>query len=118
MTTTIFICLLLLASLSCFLTWRIYYIQKSLELILAAENDQTEINKMHTQDIAKIDVALINLINVPHITNELDPGYAKSWHGKVPFKMDSVFVGSEIKIADYIYKIDEIDGDMISIHRD
>lgn len=135
MTTIILICLILLASLSCFLSWKIYFMQKdisnknqeldehieitnsSINDIYKILNEQREYNKSIGKWNAQVDVALIRLIDVPYLTNELDPGYAKTWSGIVPYPLNKIFIGSEIKINDYVYKIDEIEDNRISISR-
>lgn len=80
-------------------------------------NEQREYNKSIGKWNAQVDVALIRLIDVPYLTNELDPGYAKTWSGIVPYPLNKIFIGSEIKINDYVYKIDEIEDNRISISR-
>lgn len=78
--------------------------------------EQKELNKYFTQNQSKTDIALINLIDIPFITNELDPGYPKEWDGKIPYAMNEAFIGSEIK-AKYFYTIDSIKEDWIKISR-
>lgn len=96
--------------LTCIVGYIAYKLERSIK-------DQKEINKEKTMLLAKIDVALINLVDVPYLTNELDPGYAKNWSGKVPYKIPELFKDSEIKINDYIYTINKIEDDYISISR-
>lgn len=75
-----------------------------------------EFNKLTTQNQAKTDITLINLVDVPFLFNELDPGYAKEWDGEVPYKIPEEFKGSEIKIK-YFYTIDDIKDKWIKISR-
>lgn len=82
------------------------------------KKEQSEFNKLYQQQLGKIDVALINLIDVPFIENELAPGYQKEWNGEVPYKITDIFVGAELKMSnEYVYSIDKIDGKSISISR-
>ena len=75
-----------------------------------------EFDKLTTQNQAKTDITLINLVDVPFLFNELDPGYAKEWTGEVPYKIPEEFKGSEIKVK-YIYTIDDIRDKHIKISR-
>lgn len=77
---------------------------------------QKEVNKLFTKWQSNIDVTLVNLIDVPYIDNELDPGYPKEWEGEVPFPINEMFEGSEIKVK-YLYKIDKIEGNTVKLSR-
>lgn len=79
-------------------------------------SELSEFDKLTTQNQAKTDITLINLVDVPFLFNELDPGYAKEWDGEVPYKIPSEFKGSEIKIK-YFYTIDDIKDKWIKISR-
>lgn len=82
------------------------------------KKEQSEFNKLYQQQLGQIDVALINLIDVPFIENELAPGYAKEWNGEVPYNINELFVGAELKMSNgYVYTIDKIDGKFVSISR-
>ena len=82
------------------------------------KKEQSEFNKLYQQQLGQMDVALINLIDVPFIENELSPGYAKEWTGEVPYKITDIFTGAELKMSNgYVYSIDKIDGKSISISR-
>ena len=75
-----------------------------------------EFDKLTTQNQAKTDITLINLVDVPYLFNELDPGYPKEWDGTLPFEIPEEFKGSEIKVK-YLYTIDAIDGKWVKISR-
>lgn len=75
-----------------------------------------EFDKLTTQNEAKYDITLINLVDVPFLQNELDPGYPKEWEGDVPYKISELFIGSEIKVK-YLYTIDDIKDKWIKISR-
>lgn len=77
---------------------------------------QKEVNKLFTQWQSNIDITLVNLIDVPYIDNELDPGYPKEWEGEVPYPINEVFEGSEIKVK-YLYKIDKVDKNRVKLSR-
>lgn len=77
---------------------------------------QKEVNKLFTKWQSNIDITLINLIDVPYIDNELDPGYPKEWEGEVPYPINEVFEGSEIKVK-YLYKIDKVDKNRVKLSR-
>lgn len=91
-------------------------VQDSIAKLQESITEQKELNKYFTQNQSKTDIALINLIDIPFITNELDPGYPKEWDGKVPYQMNEAFIGSEIK-AKYFYTIDSIKDDWVKISR-
>lgn len=95
---------------------RIVEHKESIAKLQESITEQKELNKYFTQNQSKTDIALINLIDIPFITNELDPGYPKEWDGKVPYQMNEAFIGSEIK-AKYFYTIDSIKDDWIKISR-
>ena len=80
------------------------------------KDEQKELNKFFTQHQSRTDIALINLIDIPFIENELDPGYPKVWDGKIPYPMNDAFINSEIKVK-HFYNIDQIKGDWIKITR-
>lgn len=67
--------------------------------------------------LGKIDVAIINSVNSTYIFEQLDPEYPKTWTGKVPYQMEDVFIGSEFKFNDYIYKIENIEDETITLTR-
>ena len=75
-----------------------------------------EFDKLTTQNEAKYDITLINLVDVPFLQNELDPGYPKEWAGELPYKIPELFIGSEIKVK-YVYTIDDIKDKWIKISR-
>lgn len=77
---------------------------------------QKEVNKFFTKWQSNIDITLVNLIDVPYIDNELDPGYPKEWEGEVPYPINEVFEGSEIKVK-YLYKIDKVKGNTVKLSR-
>ena len=77
---------------------------------------QKEVNKLFTQWQSNIDITLINLIDVPYIDNELDPGYPKEWEGEVPYPINEVFEGSEIKVK-YLYNIDKVSKNRVKLSR-
>lgn len=77
---------------------------------------QKEVNKLFTKWQSNIDITLINLIDVPYIDNELDPGYPKEWEGEVPYPINEVFEGSEIKVK-YLYKIERVKGNTVKLTR-
>lgn len=81
------------------------------------DKSQQEINKLTTQSFATVDIALIRLIDVPFLFDQLDPGYALTWTGEIPYPINEVFVNSKIKIGNYEYNIDVIDGSNITISR-
>lgn len=95
---------------------RIVEHKESISKLQESITEQKELNKYFTQNQSKTDIALINLIDMPFITNELDPGYPKEWDGKVPYQMNEAFIGSEIK-AKYFYTIDSIKDNWIKISR-
>ena len=73
-------------------------------------------NKLFTKWQSNIDITLVNLIDVPYIDNELDPGYPKEWEGEVPYPINEVFEGSEIKVK-YLYKIEKVKGNTVKLTR-
>lgn len=77
---------------------------------------QKEVNKLFTKWQSNIDITLVNLIDVPYIDNELDPGYPKEWEGEVPYPINEVFEGSEIKVK-YLYKIEKVKGNTVKLTR-
>lgn len=77
---------------------------------------QKEVNKLFTKWQSNIDITLVNLIDVPFIDNELDPGYPKEWEGEVPYPINEVFEGSEIKVK-YLYKIEKVQGNTVKLTR-
>lgn len=81
------------------------------------DKSQQEINKLTTQSFATVDIALIRLIDVPFLFDQLDPGYALTWTGEIPYPINEVFVNSKIKIGNYEYNIDAIDGSNLTISR-
>lgn len=81
-------------------------------------NEQREYNKSIDKWSAQVDVALINLINVPYLYNELEPGFPKEWTGEIKYPINEVFVGSTINIGQYNYTIKSIEGKNITISRD
>ena len=93
-------------------------INEDIEWFQTKQIDQQELNKFHDQQLGQIDVALINLIDVPFIENELAPGYKKEWNGELPYKINELFVGAKLKMTNgYVYTIDNIDGKNVSISR-
>ena len=66
---------------------------------------------------AKVDIAMIRMIDVPYLYDQLSPGFPNKWSGEIPYAIPDIFVGSSIKIDDYEYIIDKIDNKMIEISK-
>lgn len=79
-------------------------------------SELSEFDKLTTQNQAKTDITLINLVDVPYLQNELDPGYPKEWAGDIPYGIPKLFIGNEIKVK-YIYTIDDIKDKWVKISR-
>jgi len=77
---------------------------------------QHEMNRLFIQNQGKNDITFINLIDVPFLFEELDPGYQKDWEGEVPFPINEEFIGHEIKLK-YMYRIDDVKDKWIRISR-
>lgn len=90
--------------------------EEELDKQIEQNEAQREMNKLFIQNQGKNDITFINLIDVPFLFEELDPGYQKDWEGEVPFPIPEEFQGAEIKVK-YIYTIDDIDGKWIKISR-
>jgi len=66
---------------------------------------------------AGVDVALFNLINVPYLTDLLDPGYPDTYTATIHYKIPDTYVGSTIVINGRSYKITEIVDDKITLNK-
>lgn len=79
-------------------------------------NDQKEVNKYFTIEQAQQDKALIQLIDMPYLYDELEPGWPKEWSGDIPFPIKEEYIGSELKL-NYIYTIKEVKDNHLEISR-
>ena len=120
MNTLILILLLALALTLAISNWWCYSNFKKLSTVQTEQStkqeEQSEMNKYLTQELARHEIILINLADVPFLTNELQPGYPKQWEGEVPYEINENFKGSTIRIK-YNYTIDDINGKWIQISR-